>query len=154
MMVPPHHLFWRTNAIFLTIISEKHTISCNIMTMADQAVTCSVIFFWGSMVRAICWAVVAWALSERYDERVTSSNSMRQRRNNCKWQQLSFGPSFGVSRTDTGEAWSNTRWWGNFGKTPLVFSDSGRIMKVIMSCVWLKTNLSMFPLDYIVNVLI
>ena len=58
---------------------------------------------------------------ERSDERVTSSNSMRQRRNNCKWQQLSFGPSFGVSRTDTGEAWSNTRWWGKFWQNPANF---------------------------------
>ncbi|CAK9047744.1 Probable zinc metalloprotease EGY1 [Durusdinium trenchii] len=30
--------------------------------------------------------------------------------NNCKWQQLSFGPSFGASRTDTGEIflWGST----------------------------------------------
>eukprot|EP00913_Durusdinium_trenchii_P017932 g16850.t1 len=65
------------------------------------------VFVWGHHA---CWPVCEAAEAARAPETgihaPTEAAWFRQyaEQNNCKWQQLSFGPSFGASRTDTGDA--------------------------------------------------
>lgn len=71
------------------------------------------VFVWGHHA---CWPVCEAAEAARAPETgihaPTEAAWFRQyaEQNNCKWQQLSFGPSFGASRTDTGEIflWGST----------------------------------------------
>lgn len=70
------------------------------------------VFVWGNRA--------CWPACEGTNDRVPETNvqsptevpwfAQFAEQNNCKWQQLSFGPSFGVSRTDSGEIylWGST----------------------------------------------
>eukprot|EP00435_Cladocopium_sp_Y103_P041294 s1130_g11.t1 len=61
------------------------------------------VFVWGNRA---CWPGTNDRVPETNVQWPTEVPWFAQfaEQNNCKWQQLSFGPSFGVSRTDSGEA--------------------------------------------------